>query len=202
MVPTPDRELLAGFPIVVAGVTGTLPNPLTPDFVKLPYKLPLLIRVPPRLQRSSRTRFGPSSKIVNWLSTSLPSSGIRFVGAREGLDRDRIQLPDPEFDQVGRQRQRLTSESKSRDGVERNELKLIDEPPGYDRQISGRINLGRYGDPGSSLIGRAHRHMYEGCWGSHLLVICVSNHQIPRPGNSRGEGMRTSRGGSFVTSPT
>ena len=49
VVPTPDRELLAGFPIVVAGVTGTLPNPLTADFVKLPYKLPLLIRVPPRL---------------------------------------------------------------------------------------------------------------------------------------------------------
>ena len=71
--PVTDTELAAGFPIVVAGVTGTLPNPLTADFVKLPYKLPLLIRVPPRLQRSSRTRFGPSSKIVNRLSMSLPS---------------------------------------------------------------------------------------------------------------------------------
>ena len=73
VVLTPDRELAAGFPIVVAGVTGTLPNPLTADFVKLPYKLLLLMRVPPRLQRSSRTRFGPSSKIVNRLSMSLPS---------------------------------------------------------------------------------------------------------------------------------
>jgi hypothetical protein len=40
VVLTPDRELAAGFPIVVAGVTGTLPNPLTADFVKLPYKNP------------------------------------------------------------------------------------------------------------------------------------------------------------------
>jgi DMSO/TMAO reductase YedYZ molybdopterin-dependent catalytic subunit len=46
---------------------------LTAEFVKLPYKLLLLMRVPPRRQRSSRTRFGPSSKIVNRLSTSLPS---------------------------------------------------------------------------------------------------------------------------------
>ena len=40
VVLTPDIELAAGFPIVVAGVTGTLPNPLTSDFVKLPYKNP------------------------------------------------------------------------------------------------------------------------------------------------------------------
>jgi hypothetical protein len=38
VVLTPDIELAAGFPIVVAGVTGTLPNPLTADYVKLPYK--------------------------------------------------------------------------------------------------------------------------------------------------------------------
>jgi hypothetical protein len=37
---TPDIELSAGFPIVVAGVTGTLPSPLTADYVKLPYKNP------------------------------------------------------------------------------------------------------------------------------------------------------------------
>ena len=36
----PDIALAAGFPIVVAGVTGTLPNPLTADYVKLPYKNP------------------------------------------------------------------------------------------------------------------------------------------------------------------
>jgi hypothetical protein len=40
VVLTPDRELAAGFPIVVAGVTGTLPDPLTADYVRLPYKNP------------------------------------------------------------------------------------------------------------------------------------------------------------------
>jgi hypothetical protein len=37
---TPDRAVAAGYPIVVAGVTGTLPNPLTADYVRLPYKNP------------------------------------------------------------------------------------------------------------------------------------------------------------------
>ena len=40
VVLTPDIELAAGFPIVVAGITGTLPDPLTADYVKLPYKNP------------------------------------------------------------------------------------------------------------------------------------------------------------------
>ena len=40
MVLTPDISLLAGFPIVVACVTGTLPDPLTTDYVILPYKNP------------------------------------------------------------------------------------------------------------------------------------------------------------------
>ena len=40
MVLTPDVQLAAGSPIVVAGVTGTLPNPPTADYVKLPYKNP------------------------------------------------------------------------------------------------------------------------------------------------------------------
>jgi hypothetical protein len=40
VVLTPDSALAAGFPVVVAGVTSTLPNPLTADFVKLPYKNP------------------------------------------------------------------------------------------------------------------------------------------------------------------
>src|SRR5271166_1103577 len=39
VVLTPDIELAAGSPIVVAGVTGTLPNPLTADYVRLPYTL-------------------------------------------------------------------------------------------------------------------------------------------------------------------
>jgi len=38
VVLTPDNELAAGFPVVVAAVTGTLPDPLTADYVKLPYK--------------------------------------------------------------------------------------------------------------------------------------------------------------------
>ncbi len=40
VVLTPDSALAAAFPVVVAGVTGTLPNPLTTDYVKLPYKNP------------------------------------------------------------------------------------------------------------------------------------------------------------------
>jgi hypothetical protein len=40
VVLTPDIELAAGYSIVVAGVTGTLPNPLTADYVRLPYKHP------------------------------------------------------------------------------------------------------------------------------------------------------------------
>jgi hypothetical protein len=40
VVLTPDLELAAGYPIVVAAVTGTLPNPLTADYVRLPYKNP------------------------------------------------------------------------------------------------------------------------------------------------------------------
>jgi hypothetical protein len=40
VVLTPDIELANGFPIVVAGVTGTLPSPLTADYVMLPYKNP------------------------------------------------------------------------------------------------------------------------------------------------------------------
>jgi hypothetical protein len=40
VVRTPDSELASGFPIVVAGVTSTLPDPLTADYVKLPYNNP------------------------------------------------------------------------------------------------------------------------------------------------------------------
>ena len=36
VVLTPDAVLAAGYPIVVAGVTGTLPDPLTADYVLLP----------------------------------------------------------------------------------------------------------------------------------------------------------------------
>ncbi len=40
VVITPDIELAAGCPIVVAAVTGTLPDPLTAEYVRLPYKSP------------------------------------------------------------------------------------------------------------------------------------------------------------------
>ena len=38
VVLTPDLALKARYPIVVAGVTGTLPDPLTADYVLLPFK--------------------------------------------------------------------------------------------------------------------------------------------------------------------
>jgi hypothetical protein len=38
VVLTPDSELAAEFPIVVTGVTGTLPSLLTADYVKLLHK--------------------------------------------------------------------------------------------------------------------------------------------------------------------
>ena len=38
VVLTPDFALKARYPIVVAGVTGTLPDPLTADYVLLPFK--------------------------------------------------------------------------------------------------------------------------------------------------------------------
>ena len=40
VVLTPDAALAAGYPIVAAAVTGTLPEPLTADYVVLPYKNP------------------------------------------------------------------------------------------------------------------------------------------------------------------
>ena len=40
VVITPDAALAAGYPIVAAAVTGTLPTPLTADYVPLPYKNP------------------------------------------------------------------------------------------------------------------------------------------------------------------
>jgi len=39
VVLTPDIELVAGFPIVVAGVTGTLPDPLTGDIAYSPFTM-------------------------------------------------------------------------------------------------------------------------------------------------------------------
>jgi len=40
VVLTPDAELASGFPIVAAAITGSIPTPLTADYVLLPYKNP------------------------------------------------------------------------------------------------------------------------------------------------------------------
>src|SRR5208283_2446815 len=63
VVLTPDIELAAGFPIVVAGVTGTLPNPLTADYVKLPYKNPPQEMVPDTFLTLSHL-FGSSLRVI------------------------------------------------------------------------------------------------------------------------------------------
>ena len=37
---TPDDALAAGYPIIAAAITGSIPDPLTSDYVLLPYKNP------------------------------------------------------------------------------------------------------------------------------------------------------------------
>lgn len=66
VVLTPDTELAAGFPIVVAGVTGTLPNPLTTDYVKLPYKNP-----PGRHPKTGLTK--EAAVLCTWVVSITPN---------------------------------------------------------------------------------------------------------------------------------
>jgi mRNA-degrading endonuclease toxin of MazEF toxin-antitoxin module len=66
VVLTPDRELVAGFPIVVAAVTGTLPNPLTADYVKLPYKNP-----PGRHPKTGLTK--EAAVLCSWVVSIAPN---------------------------------------------------------------------------------------------------------------------------------
>jgi hypothetical protein len=66
VVLTPDAELQARFPIVVAGVTGTLPNPLTADFVTLPYKNP-----PGRHPKTGLTE--EAAVLCTWIVTITPN---------------------------------------------------------------------------------------------------------------------------------
>ena len=153
-------------------------------------------------QRTSRTRFGPSSKIVNRLSTSLPSRAYGSSWLASTLTVTGSNSLICSSTRNVRQRQQVASESESRNGVERHELKLLDEPPGDNRQIGSRIDLGGHFDPGRALVGGTHRHVHEGCRGSHLLVVHVPNHHSPLPGSRRGEGRRTRHDGSSVTSPT
>ena len=60
VVLTPDPELAAGFPIVVAALTSTLPNPLTADYVILPYKNP-----PGRHQKTGLTK--KAAVVCSWV---------------------------------------------------------------------------------------------------------------------------------------
>jgi hypothetical protein len=66
VVLTPDGELAAGFPIVVAGVTGTLPKPLTSDYVKLPYKNP-----PGRHPKTGLTK--EAAVLCTWVISITPN---------------------------------------------------------------------------------------------------------------------------------
>jgi hypothetical protein len=60
VVLTPDDALAAGFPIVLAGITATLPDPLTADFVVLPWKNP-----PGRHPKTGMTKRG--AVLCTWL---------------------------------------------------------------------------------------------------------------------------------------
>src|SRR5437879_5024271 len=60
LVLTPDDALAAGYPIVVAAVTSTLPRPLTSDYVALPYKNP-----PGRHARTGLTK--PAAVLCTWI---------------------------------------------------------------------------------------------------------------------------------------
>jgi hypothetical protein len=65
VVLTPDAALASGFPIVVAAVTGTLPTPLTSDYVVLPYKNP-----PGRHPKTGLTK--KAAVLCSWIVKSLP----------------------------------------------------------------------------------------------------------------------------------
>jgi hypothetical protein len=65
VVLTPDNALAAGFPIVVAGVTGTLPDPLTEDYVRLPYKNP-----PGRHPKTGLTK--EAAVLCTWVVSIVP----------------------------------------------------------------------------------------------------------------------------------
>jgi hypothetical protein len=66
VVLTPDLELADGYPIVVAGVTGTLPSPLTSDYVRLPYKNP-----PGRHPKTGMTK--AAAVLCTWIVPINPS---------------------------------------------------------------------------------------------------------------------------------
>ena len=68
VVLTPNLELAAGYPIVVAGVTTTLPDPVTSNYVKLPYKNP-----PGRHPRTGLTK--EAAVLCTWI-VSISTSDV------------------------------------------------------------------------------------------------------------------------------
>jgi hypothetical protein len=60
VVLTPDDALAAGYPVVIAAVTSTLPSPLTDDYVRLPYKNP-----PGRHQKTGLTK--QAAALCTWI---------------------------------------------------------------------------------------------------------------------------------------
>jgi hypothetical protein len=75
VVLTPDTELAAGFPIVAAGITGTLPPVITSDYVLLPYKNPPGTRHP----KTGLTK--QAAVLCTWIITVDPSD----VSGRSGF---------------------------------------------------------------------------------------------------------------------
>jgi mRNA-degrading endonuclease toxin of MazEF toxin-antitoxin module len=75
VVLTPDSALATGSPIVAAAVTGTLPDPLTADYVVLPYKNPPGTRHP----RTGLTK--KAAVLCTWLVTVDPND----VSGRSGF---------------------------------------------------------------------------------------------------------------------
>jgi mRNA-degrading endonuclease toxin of MazEF toxin-antitoxin module len=75
VVLTPDDALAAGYPIVAAAMTGTLPHPLTGDYMLLPYKNPPGTRHP----RTGLTK--KAAVLCTWLITVDPNK----VSGRSGF---------------------------------------------------------------------------------------------------------------------
>ncbi len=87
VVLTPDIALSAGFPIVVAGVTGTLPNPLTADYVKLPYKNP-----PSRHPKTGLTK--GAAVLCTWVVPITLNDIQRTFGFRAARSHGHCELQD------------------------------------------------------------------------------------------------------------
>ncbi|HEU5118405.1 MAG TPA: type II toxin-antitoxin system PemK/MazF family toxin [Isosphaeraceae bacterium] len=86
VVLTPNHALAAGFPIVVAAITSTLPTPLTADYVRLPWMNP-----PRRHPRTGLTKesavhcswvFSITRQDVKGLSGFVPPALMALVDSK------------------------------------------------------------------------------------------------------------------------